>query len=37
VTLLILADPLPEPEIAPAMPEPVAPPQGLARADLGRR
>ena len=37
VTLLILADPLPEPEIAPAMPEPVAPPQGLARADLDHR
>jgi chemotaxis protein MotB len=33
VTLLILADPLPEPEIAP----PVGLPQGLARAEVGSR
>jgi chemotaxis protein MotB len=37
VTLLILADPLPEPEIAPAIPDSVAPPQGLARLHVGAR
>ncbi len=37
VTLLILADPLPEPEIAPSLPSPEVAPQGLARVDLGSR
>jgi chemotaxis protein MotB len=38
VTLLILADPLPETDaVPPPVPPAVAPPQGLARLDLGSR
>ena len=37
VTLLILADPLPETDAVTPVPPAVAPPQGLARLELGSR